>query len=207
MQNRINLALPLLPDVVKQAGVTTRKRSPDILLVIAIYSPNGRYDQLYLSNFTTIKIKDEVARVEGVGDCIQFGQQDYSMRIWVDPDKLAALNLTALDVANALREQNKQVAAGHIAQQPTPTGQPYEFTITALGRLSDPADYEDIVIRTDSQGRRSTSRTSAASSSAPQYGHDQQGGPASQRQPGRVGAARGQFASPRLSACGRSWRN
>src|SRR5207249_499506 len=83
----INLALPLLPDVVKQAGVTTRKRNPDILQVIAIVSPKGRYDQLYLSNFVTIKVRDEIARVEGVGDCQQFGQQDYSMRIWVDPER------------------------------------------------------------------------------------------------------------------------
>src|ERR1043166_3554387 len=108
VQNRINLAMPNLPDVVKQAGVITRKRNPDILQVIAIYSPSGRYDQLYLSNFTTIKIKDEIARVEGVGDCQQFGQQDYSMRVWVDPEKLAGLNLQASDVANAIREQNVQ---------------------------------------------------------------------------------------------------
>src|SRR3989442_10640808 len=101
VQNRINLALPNLPDVVKQAGVTTRKRNPDILLVIALSSPNGRYDQLYLSNYTTIRIKDEIARVEGVGDCQQFGQQDYSMRIWIDPDRLAQLNLSASDVAGA----------------------------------------------------------------------------------------------------------
>src|SRR5438067_3396151 len=111
VQNRINLALPLLPDVVKQAGVTTRKRNPDILLVIGVYSPNGRYGQLYLSNYATIKIKDELARVEGVGDVMQFGQQDYSMRLWVDPERLASLNMTASDVANAVREQNMQVAA------------------------------------------------------------------------------------------------
>src|SRR6266436_529996 len=111
VQNRINLALPLLPDVVKAAGVTTRKRNPDILQVIGIYSPNGRYDQLYLSNFATIKIKDEIARVEGVGDCQQFGQQDYSMRVWLDPDRLAAMNMAATDVATALREQNRQVAS------------------------------------------------------------------------------------------------
>src|SRR3954471_19921593 len=117
VQNRINLALPLLPDVVKQAGVTTRKRNPDILQVVAVYSPTGRYDQLYLSNFATLKLKDELARVDGVGDCQQFGQQDYSMRIWLDPDKLASLNMTAADVANALREQNRQVAAGHIGQR------------------------------------------------------------------------------------------
>src|SRR6266480_3346303 len=95
VQNRINLAMPLLPDVVKQAGVTTRKRNPDILMVIGIYSPQHRYDQLYLSNFTTIRIRDELSRVEGVGDCTQFGQQDYSMRVWLDPDKLATLNLAA----------------------------------------------------------------------------------------------------------------
>src|SRR5246127_504699 len=95
VQNRINLALPLLPDVVKQAGVTTRKRNPDILLVVAFYSPSGRYDQLYLSSFATIRIKDEVARVEGVGDVGQFGQQDYSMRLWVDPERLGEVKLNA----------------------------------------------------------------------------------------------------------------
>src|SRR5205807_1739448 len=85
----------VVADAVKQAGVTTRKRNPDILQVIAIYSPSGRYDQLYLSNFCTIHVRDEISRVEGVGDCQQFGQQDYSMRIWLDPERLAALNMTA----------------------------------------------------------------------------------------------------------------
>src|SRR5215472_854211 len=148
VQNRINLALPLLPDVVKQAGVTTRKRNPDILQVIGIYSPHGRYDQLYLSNYATIKIADELKRVEGVGDVNIFGQQDYSMRLWVDPERLAELNMTAADVANAIREQNRQVAAGHIGQQPTVTGKPFEFTITTLGRLTDPEEFDDIVLRT-----------------------------------------------------------
>src|SRR5713226_5458454 len=106
VQNRINLALPLLPDVVKQAGVTTRKRTPDILLVIAVYSPNGRYDQLYLSNYATIKLKDELARVDGVGDVGEFGQADYGIRVWVDPERLGELNLTAADVTKAVREQN-----------------------------------------------------------------------------------------------------
>src|SRR5438105_4763125 len=121
VQNRINLALPLLPDVVKQAGVTTRKRNPDILLVIGVYSPSGRYDQIYLSNFVTLKLKDEIARVDGVGDVNQFGQQDYSMRLWLDPQRLAELNLAASDVVKAVREQNMQVAAGHFGQQPAPT--------------------------------------------------------------------------------------
>src|SRR5262249_7883523 len=153
VQNRINLALPLLPDVVKQAGVTTRKRTTDILMVIGLYSPKGRYDQLYLSNYGTIKIKDELARVEGVGDVIQFGQQDYSMRLWVDPERLSALSLTAYDVVNAVREENLQVAAGHFGQPPT-SGTVFEFPITTLGRLSDPAQFEEIVLRSDNEGRK-----------------------------------------------------
>ncbi|MGH7170121.1 MAG: efflux RND transporter permease subunit, partial [Gemmataceae bacterium] len=154
VQNRVNLALPLLPDVVKQTGVTTRKRNPDILQVIAIYSPNGRYDQLYLSNFASIKIADELRRVQGVGDVNIFGQQDYSMRLWVDPEKLASLNMTAGEVANAIREQNRQVAAGHIGQEPSAAGKPFEFTITTLGRLSEPEEFENIVLRSERDGRK-----------------------------------------------------
>jgi multidrug efflux pump subunit AcrB len=153
VQNRINLALPLLPDVVKQAGVTTRKRTPDILLVVAVYSDDDRYDQIYLSNYATIKLRDELARVEGVGDVIQFGQQDYSMRLWIDPEKLSALNLTAYDVVNAVREENLQVAAGHFGQPPT-SGAVFEFPITTLGRLSDPAQFGEIVLRSDNEGRK-----------------------------------------------------
>jgi multidrug efflux pump len=177
VQNRINLALPNLPDVVKQAGVTTRKRNPDILQVIAFYSPKGRYNQLYLSNFATIKIRDELSRVEGVGDCQQFGQQDYSMRVWIDPEKLSALGMTAYDVANALREQNRQVAAGQFGQQPAAEsgsqksevgiqrsmvrgqkpgvgGQPFALTIKTLGRLSEPAEFEEIIIKSEADGRK-----------------------------------------------------
>jgi multidrug efflux pump len=170
VQNRINLALPLLPDVVKQAGVTTRKRNPDILLVIGVYSPNGRYNQVELCNFVTLKIRDEIARVDGVGDVNQFGQQDYSMRLWVDPDRLAELNLAASDVTKAVREQNMQVAAGHFGQQPTPPltlpspptaggegrvrGPAFEFPITVVGRLSEPSEFEDIIVRSDAEGRK-----------------------------------------------------
>jgi multidrug efflux pump len=157
VQNRVNLALPLLPDVVKQAGVTTRKRNPEILQIISLYSPHGRYDQLYISNFATLKVKDEIARVEGVGDCGQFGQQDYSMRVWVDPERLADLNLTADDLVAALREQNMQVAAGHFGQPPLGKGSSppaFEFTITTLGRLSSPEQFEDIVLRSDGEGRQ-----------------------------------------------------
>src|SRR5579864_8771104 len=118
VQNRVNLALPLLPDVIKATGVTTRKRSPDILMGLAINSPSGRYDQLYLSNFALMQIRDELSRVPGVGDVFLFGQRDYSMRIWLDPDKLAARKLTANDVVNALREQNASFATGALGQEP-----------------------------------------------------------------------------------------
>jgi multidrug efflux pump len=154
VQNRINLAVPLLPDVVKQTGLITRKRNPDILQVIAIYSPNGRYDQLYLSNFAAINVADELKRVPGVGDVNIFGAQDYSMRLWIDPEKLASMGMTAGDVVNAVREQNRQVAAGHIGQEPAGEGQPYDLTLTTLGRISEPEQYENIVLRTERDGRK-----------------------------------------------------
>ena len=106
VQNRVSLAVPLLPDVIRQTGVTVKKQSPDILVGLAINSPNGRYDQLYLSNFALMQIRDELSRLEGVSEVMLFGQRDYSMRIWVDPGKLAARSMTAGDVVRALREQN-----------------------------------------------------------------------------------------------------
>ncbi len=153
VQNRVNLALPLLPPVVKQAGVTTRKRNPDILLIVSLFSPQGRYDQLYLSNYATVRVTDELKRVDGVGDVFNFGQQDYSMRLWVEPDRLAAFNMTAGDVLAAVSEQNLQFAAGHMGQQPTPPDTPFEFTIAVTGRLQDVEQFENIVLRTDSAGR------------------------------------------------------
>src|SRR5262249_14087644 len=112
VQNRVSLAIPKLPEVIKATGVITRKRSPDILMGIALLSPKGRYDQLYLSNFALRRIKDELSRVDGVGDVFLFGQRDYSMRIWLDPGKLAYRNMTAADVVAAIREQNSQLASG-----------------------------------------------------------------------------------------------
>ncbi|MCE9553954.1 MAG: efflux RND transporter permease subunit [Planctomycetes bacterium] len=153
VQNKVNLALPLLPDVVKQTGVTTRKRSPDILLIISLVSPTNRYDQLYLSNYGTMRIKDELARVDGVGDVIAFGARDYSMRIWVDPQKLAELHLNASDVATAIRQQNAQVACGQIGQPPTDGDQQLQVTVTTQGRLVEPAQFENIVIKRTKEGR------------------------------------------------------
>ena len=128
VQNRVAIAEPTLPDVVRAIGVSTKKRSQDILLAISLYSEDnpetGRpyYDSLYMSNYATIQLKDAVARLEGVGDVFVMGQQDYSMRIWLDPDKLQSRNLSVGDAIKVLREQNVQVAAGRIGQPPVPQG-------------------------------------------------------------------------------------
>jgi multidrug efflux pump len=153
VQNRVNLALPLLPDVIRKTGVITKKRSPDILLFINFVSPDGRFDQLYMSNFALMQVRDELARLAGVGDVMVFGQRDYSMRVWVDPEKLASRNLTAGDVAGALREQNAPVALGQVGQAPAPRGQDYQVPLTTLGRLAEPEQFANIVLKTMPDGR------------------------------------------------------
>ncbi len=153
VQNRVSLAVPLLPDVIKATGVTTKKRSPDILLAIGLYSPDGRYDQLYLSNYAYMRVRDEMSRLPGVSDVTMFGQRDYSMRIWLDPDKLAQRNMTAGDVVLALREQNLQVATGQVGQSPIAPGQQTQVTLSTLGRLVDPDQFEKIIIKTTRDGR------------------------------------------------------
>ena len=153
VQNRVNLALPMLPDVIKQTGVTTRKRVPDILMCVNVISPHGRYDQLYLSNYALMYIRDELLRLPGISDIFIAGQRDYSMRIWVDPEKLAARDLTAGDVVAALREQNAEAACGQIGGPPVPAGQETQITLTTLGRLKDPAQFANIILRTTPDGR------------------------------------------------------
>jgi multidrug efflux pump len=158
VQNRVASAEPQLPTEVQAIGVTVRKRSPDLLLVVNLYSEDipetGRpyYDQLYLSNYATIQVRDALARVEGVGDAMIFGQQDYSMRVWLDPDLLAARNLTAGDVIRVLREQNVQVAAGQIGRPPVPPGQDFQYTLSTLGRLVEAEQFADIILRTGADG-------------------------------------------------------
>jgi multidrug efflux pump len=158
VQNRVAIAEPTLPDVVRAIGVITKKRSPDILLGISLYSDDnpetGRpyYDSLYMSNYATIQLKDAVARVEGVGDVLILGQQDYSMRVWLDPDKLQSRNLTVNDVIRILREQNVQVAAGQIGQPPVPRGQDFQYTLSTLGRLVEADEFANIILKTGSDG-------------------------------------------------------
>ena len=152
VQNRVQQAVPSLPDVVKNTGVTVKKKSPAIMLVVNLISPDGRYDQLYLSNYATIQVKDELSRIAGVGDVAFLGQRDYSMRVWLDPDKLASRNLTASDVVNAVREQNVQVAAGKLGQPPVVGGPQFQYTMTTLGRLREPGEFAEIVIKTGEGG-------------------------------------------------------
>lgn len=153
VQNRVNLALPNLPDVVRATGVTTRKRSPEILLTVSLNSPDNSYDQLYLSNYAVTRLKDELSRIPGISDVTVFGQRDYAMRVWVNPEKLAARNLSANDVVNALREQNVQVAAGQIGQPPNGNNQPVQITLSTLGRLSSVEQFEQVIVKATSTGQ------------------------------------------------------
>jgi multidrug efflux pump len=149
VQNRVALAMPLLPSQVQTQGVTTKKKSPSILLAVNINSDDGEYDDIYLSNFATIQIKDELARITGVGDVTFLGQRDYSMRVWLDPQKMASRNLTTMDVVKAIQGQNVQVAAGQIGREPAPPGQQFQFTMNTLGRLKDATQFAEIILKTD----------------------------------------------------------
>jgi len=153
VQNRVAIAMASLPQEVKNIGVTTKKRSNSIVLMVTLTSPNKTYDKYYLSNYITLRLKDEISRIPGVGDVSAFGAGDYSMRIWLDPDLLRARNITTGDVANALREQNVQVAAGQIGAPPAPTGQAFQYTINTLGRLSDPEAFGDIIVKREDGGK------------------------------------------------------
>ncbi|HET7765198.1 MAG TPA: multidrug efflux RND transporter permease subunit [Burkholderiales bacterium] len=152
VNNRVQIALPRLPDDVRRTGVVVQKRSLDILLFVAVTSTDPRYDTLYLSNFMTINALDVLKRVPGVADATIFGARDYSMRIWLRPDKMAQLGVTATDVAAAIRAQNAQYAAGKIGQDPAPDDQSLIYTVTAQGRLVQPEEFGNIVLRSSGPG-------------------------------------------------------
>ncbi len=147
VQNRVSLALPVIPQLVQNEGITVKKISPNTLMIVNLISPDNRYDDIFLSNYATIYIRDELGRLPGVADVTYFGQRDYSLRAWLDPDKLATLNLSALDVVTAIAQQNVQVAAGQIGQEPVPKGQQFQLTINTLGRLVDPEQFADIIVK------------------------------------------------------------
>ncbi|MDP3776545.1 efflux RND transporter permease subunit [Methylotenera sp.] len=151
VSNRVNIALPRLPDEVRRTGLVVQKRSNDILLVVMLTDKQKKYDTLFLSNYATLNVLDEIKRIKGVGDATIFGAQDYSMRIWLRPDRMAQLGVTTTDIANAIRSQNAQYAAGKIGQDPSPSNQQLVYTVTAKGRLIDPAEFGNIIIRADGQ--------------------------------------------------------
>ncbi len=153
VQNRVAIATARLPDDVKRIGITVAKNSPDMLMVVHLNSPDGSRDQLYLSNFATLQMIDVLARLDGVGDVRVFGARDYAMRIWIDPDKAAVRNLTAGEVVKALQAQNVQIAAGVLDQPPVPQQGAFQLSVQTLGRLTDPAQFEDIIVKADPSGR------------------------------------------------------
>lgn len=153
VQNRVAVALPRLPEEVRRLGVTTIKSSPDLLLVIHLTSPTGQYNQLYVGNYGLIQLRDSLARVEGVGDISIIGLREYSMRIWLDPERLAHLSMTAGDVLKSLQEQNIQVASGVIGQRPLPSGNAFQLSVNTQGRLTEPEQFENIIVRTGNDGR------------------------------------------------------
>src|SRR5205823_8627352 len=147
VQNRVALAIPQLPNSVQLQGITIKKKTPSLLMIVSFVSPDGRYDDLYLSNYATIAIKDELLRVPGVSDITYLGQRDYSIRAWLDPQKLASCDMTAIDVANAIRKQNLDAPAGQVGQPPVGRGQLFQLPIDTLGRLSLPEQFGDIVVK------------------------------------------------------------
>jgi len=147
IQNRVSIATPILPQEVQRLGLTIRKKNPSILMLVAMFSPNGTHDVTFMDNYTNIFVKDAITRTPGVGDVITRAD-DFSMRIWLKPDKLAALGMSAQDVINALNEQNAQVAAGTVGGTPQETQQPFEYTVLVKGRLSEPDEFNNIIVKT-----------------------------------------------------------
>src|SRR5580693_9281379 len=154
VQNRVSQVLSKLPDEVRQLGVTTTKQSPNLTMVVHLFSPSGRYDDVYLRNYATLQVKDVLARIPGAGDVQLFGSGDYAMRVWLNPDKLAARSLTASDAVAAIREQNVQIAAGTIGQQPVSGPVEFELQVNAKGRLLSPEEFGQIIVKTGPNGEK-----------------------------------------------------
>ncbi len=153
VQNRVAQTLPKLPEVTQRLGVVTEKATPDLTMVVHIVSPDDRYDMLYLANYANLRIRDELARIDGVGEARVFGAGDYAMRVWLDPEKVAALNLTASDVVRSIREQNVQVAAGQLGAPPAPNTAEFQLLIDTQGRLVTEEEFENIIIKTGEHGQ------------------------------------------------------
>ncbi len=154
VQNRVAQALPKLPEEVRDLGVTTTKQSPDLTMVVHLFSPDGRYNDIYLRNYATLQVKDVLARIPGAGDVELFGSGDYAMRVWLDPNKLAARNLTASDAVTAIREQNVQVAGGVIGQQPVKSPVNFELQVNVKGRLISEEEFGNIIVKVGANGEK-----------------------------------------------------
>lgn len=153
VQNRVSIAEPRLPEEVRRIGITTAKSSPDLMMVVHLLSPNDRYDQLYISNYAKSRIRDRLVRLDGVGDVILFGEREYSLRIWLDPEKLSAYGMTASDVVQSLRDQNVQVSGGSIGGPPTSGVNAFQYTVTTEGRFSDPRQFRYVIVKSTEAGR------------------------------------------------------
>ena len=153
VQNRVSAAMPRLPDEVQRNGVTVRKSSPDLLLVVHLISPGAKYDQVYISNYALLNVSDELARIEGVGGVTLFGSREYSMRVWLEPDKIAARGMTAEEVLAALRQSNIQVAGGAVGQPPLDKTGAFQTSLRLKGRLREAGEFKDIVLKTGADGR------------------------------------------------------
>ena len=153
VQNRVALAQPILPPLVQRRGVTVKKKSPSQLVIINLFSPDNSRDNLYLSNYATIQLRDELSRLPGVGDISFLGQRDYSMRVWLDPDQMAVRGLSANDIVQAIEQQNTQVAAGQIGQPPAPSDQVFQYTMSTLGRLTDDEQFGRMILKSTDDSR------------------------------------------------------
>jgi multidrug efflux pump subunit AcrB len=180
VQNRVSLALPVIPSLVQNEGITVKKQSPNTLLIVNLIGKGAeKSNPVYLSNYATIFIKDELARVPGVAGISYMGQRDFSLRVWLDPDKLAALSLNPMDVVTAIAQQNVQVTAGQIGQPPVPKGQAFQLTINTKGRLTDPEEFANIVVKSAAPGMTGSRGSSAASLSTSMDGISGPADPAS----------------------------
>src|SRR3954468_7497557 len=153
VQNRVAIATPRLPQEVRTLGVTTLKSSPDLMMVVHMLSPDGSYDQLYVSNYARNYVRDVLLRLDGVGDLIIFGERQYSLRVWLDPEKLAAYGMTSSEVVRAIQEQNVQVSGGALGQEPTPSDSAFQLTVTTQGRFEDPRQFRQIIVQATREGR------------------------------------------------------
>jgi HAE1 family hydrophobic/amphiphilic exporter-1 len=158
VQNRVATAVPRLPEEVRRQGVTTNKSSPDLMMVVHMLSPDDTYDQLYVSNYAHSRVRDILLRLDGVGNLIIFGEREYSLRIWLDPEKLSALGMTSGDIVQALREQNVQVSGGSIGAPPNDSGSAFQYTVTTQGRFDDARDFRYIIVKATEDGRLITLR-------------------------------------------------